>query len=166
MPDDLGPPIRPFDAAAATDHVAIGHLQSIYADVVNRRAWNELGGIFVDDAEVVIDTVTSAPVALTGPEEFGSFVSDAMERFEFLEFVILSSRIELAPDGDDDHASARLYMCEIRRDVGTLDWSTAYGVYHDRYVRTPDGWRFARRDYRSLTRTDGEVFPFPHQLGF
>lgn len=166
MVDVPTPPIRPLDPAGAADHVAIGHLQSVYADVVNRRAWQELGGLFLDDTEVVIDTVTRDPIVVTGPDEFATFVSEAMERFEFLEFAILSSRIELAPDGDDDHASARLYMCEIRRDVDTLDWSTAYGVYHDRYRRTDDGWRFARRDYRSLTRTDGEVFPFPHHLGF
>lgn len=55
-------------------------------------------------------------------------------------------------------------MCEVRRDVGSLDWSVAYGVYHDRYRRTPEGWRFARRDYQSLTRTDGPVFPFPTHL--
>jgi hypothetical protein len=166
MAEPTVPSVGPLDPAAAADHVAIGHLQAVYADVVNRRAWDELHGLFLDDTTVVIDTVTREPVEVTGPAAFASFVSQAMARFEFLEFVMLSSRIELAPDGDADHASARLYMCEIRRDVGTLDWSTAYGVYHDRYLRTSGGWRFARRDYRSLTRTDGEVFPFPHHLGF
>lgn len=160
------PPIRPLDAAAAADHVAIGHLQSVYADVVNRRAWPELSWLFLDDAEVVIDTVTRDPVTVRGPDEFATFVSGAMERFEFLEFAILSSRVELAPDGGDNTAAARLYMCEIRRDVGSLDWSVAYGLYNDRYRRTDDGWRFARRHYRSLTRTDGPVFPFPHHLEF
>jgi hypothetical protein len=38
-------------------------------------------------------------------------------------------------------------------------------MYHDRYRRTADGWRFADRRYHSLARLgeDGtsEVFPFP-----
>ena len=39
------------------------------------------------------------------------------------------------------------------------------GVYHDRYRRSDGAWRFERRDYQSLTRTDGEVFPFPQHPG-
>ena len=89
----------------------------------------------------------------------------AVERFAFFEFVSLNAHIELDHGGDPDAARCRLFMCEVRRDVGTLDWSVAYGVYHDRYERRPEGWRFSRRDYQSLTRTDGEVFPFPLHPG-
>ncbi len=49
----------------------------------------------------------------------------------------------------------------VRRDVDTLDWSVAYGLYRDRYDCPEGRWRFAQRDYQSLTRTGGEVFPFP-----
>ena len=147
------------------DVVAIERLQSAYADVVNRRAWAELQELFRPDATIHIDTVTRAPFDLVGPSALGTFIGGAVERFAFFEFVRLNSHIELAPDGDPDHARARLFMCEVRRDVDTLDWSVAYGVYHDRYRRDPDRWRFARRDYQSLTRTDGAVFPFPHDPG-
>lgn len=146
------------------DVVAIERLQSAYADVVNRRAWPELDGLFLPDAVIRIDTVTRDPFELVGPAALGEFIDGAVQRFAFFEFVRLNAHIELDLDGDPDAARCRLFMCEVRRDVGTLDWSVAYGVYHDRYLRTADGWRFHRRDYQSLTRTGGEVAPFPHHL--
>ena len=147
------------------DVVAIERLQSAYADVVNRRAWSELEHLFVGDALIRIDTVTRDPFELVGPAALGEFIGGAVERFAFFEFVRLNAHIELDDGGDPDAARCRLFMCEVRRDVGTLDWSVAYGVYHDRYERRPEGWRFSRRDYQSLTRTQGEVFPFPLHPG-
>jgi hypothetical protein len=146
------------------DVVAIERLQSAYADVVNRRAWAELAGLFLPDAVVRIDTVTRDPFELVGPVALGGFIDGAVQRFAFFEFIRLNAHVETDLDGDPDAARCRLFMCEVRRDVGTLDWSVAYGVYHDRYRRTADGWRFARRDYQSLTRTGGDVAAFPHHL--
>ena len=147
------------------DVVAIQRLQSAYADVVNRREWGELDRLFRPDAVIRIDTVTRPVFELVGPVALGEFIGSAVERFAFFEFVRLNSHVELSVDGDADVATARLFMCEVRRDVDTLDWSVAYGVYHDRYRRDSGSWRFDRRDYQSLTRTDGEVFPFPHRTG-
>lgn len=146
------------------DVVAIERLQSAYADVVNRRAWAELARLFLPDAVVRIDTVTRDPFELVGPVALGGFIDGAVQRFAFFEFIRLNAHVETDLDGDPDAARCRLFMCEVRRDVGTLDWSVAYGVYHDRYRRTADGWRFARRDYQSLTRTGGDVAAFPHHL--
>ncbi|CAN5620856.1 hypothetical protein BH10ACT3_BH10ACT3_03330 [soil metagenome] len=146
------------------DHVALTRLQSSYADVVSRRAWPELAELFLPEAPVHVDTVTGAAIDVAGPTALGEFISGAVERFEFFEFVALNIRTSLATGGDPDRAGARVFMCEIRRSVGTGDWSTAYGVYHDRYERIDGRWWFARRDYQSLTRTDGPVFEFPHHL--
>ncbi len=146
------------------DHVALTRLQAAYADVVTRRAWPELSELFLPDAPVRIDMVSRDAVDVVGPTQLGEFIGGAVERFEFFEYVALNVRTSLANDGDPDRAGARVLMCEIRRDVGSLDWSVAYGVYHDRYRRIDGRWWFARRDYQSLTRTDGPVFPFPHHL--
>lgn len=149
---------------ATIDRLEVARTLSDYADVVNRRAWGELAALFPSDAVVRVDTVTRPATELVGPHELGDFIGTAVERFAFFEFVVLNARIEL-DDDDADRAVARVFMCEVRRDVDTLDWSVAYGVYHDRFRRWPDRWRFERRDYRSLTRTGGEVFPLPHGLG-
>lgn len=142
------------------DLVALQQLHSLYADIINRRAWSELTELFEPDATIRVDTVTRPAVVLNGPGELGTFIGSAVERFEFFEFVVLNCRIGLRADGDNA-ADSRVFMCEIRRDRDGLDWSVAYGVYQDRCVRAADGWRFARREYQSLTRTDGEVFPPP-----
>ena len=47
---------------------------------------------------------------------------------------------------DGDTASGRAYMSELIR---LRDGSSHlnYAIYHDRYRRTPDGWRFTERVY-------------------
>ena len=146
------------------DRVALLHLLSTYADVVNRRAWDELDGLFVPDCEIVIDTRRGEPRTLVGDAALGEFVSAAIERFDFFEFVILSTLVWV--DGSDA-ARGRLYMCEIRHDRATRERSQAFGVYHDGFRRVGDTWRFATRKYHSLARTpadggDGlDVFDFP-----
>lgn len=143
------------------DHVAVERLLGRYADTVTRRAWDELGDLFLSDATVHIDTVTRPAFTVTGPTALGEFIGSAVARFDFFEFVVLN--VVTLPGADDDHVTARVHMCEQRRDAATGEWSTAYGRYLDRVVRTADGWRFEHRDYRSLGRTgaDGAVFPHP-----
>jgi len=47
---------------------------------------------------------------------------------------------------DGDTATGRAYMQELAR---TRDGRQGlnYAIYHDRYQRTPDGWKFAERVY-------------------
>src|SRR5262249_9264457 len=113
------------------DYVALQRLQSLYADVVNRRAWPELGELFLPDAPVRVDTVTSPAIDLTGPTGVGDFIGGAIERFEFFEFAILNLRIDLYPDGRADEARGRLFMCELRQERDNGRFSRAFGVYHD-----------------------------------
>jgi hypothetical protein len=142
------------------DYVAITRLQAAYADVVNRRAWPELEALFLADAPVRVDTVTNPVIELTGPGEVGSFIGNAIQRFEFFEFVILNSRMDIAGDG----ARGRMFMCELRQDAANGHWSQAFGVYQDQYQRVDGRWWFARRDYQSLARTGrGEVFALPDE---
>jgi hypothetical protein len=151
---------------AATDAVvAIQRLQSAYADAINRRDWADLVPLFAPDAPVRIDTVTRPVIDVVGPIALGEFIAGAVERFAFFEFVRLNSHLELDDEAAPTAATGRLFMCEVRRDVDTLDWSVAYGIYRDRYELAGSGWRFAGRDYQSLTRTDGPVFPFPASVG-
>ena len=152
------------------DVVAIQRVQAAYADAVTRRAWPALHGLFRPDAPVTVDTVTAEPIELRGPEAVGTFIAGAIERFEFFEFVILSSHVVTAVDGDADAARARLYMCELRQEADGGRWSNAFGVYHDDYVRRDGRWWFARRRYQSLARITlserADVFPFPQVPGF
>ena len=143
----------------ALAYLAITRLQAAYADVVTRRAWAELDELFVPDAPVHVDTVTNPVIELVGPQALGRFIDGAIERFEFFEFVPLNTVVDVR----GDTATARLYMVELRQDRDGGRWSNAFGLYQDRYERTPEGWRFAERHYQSLARTSPAtvVFPLP-----
>jgi len=133
-------------------YVAITRLQATYADVVTRRAWDELVPLFVPDAPIHIDTVTRAPVDVVGAAGLAEFVAPAVDRFEFFEFVILNTVIDVQ---DETTAAGRLYMVELRQDRTSHEWSNAFGLYEDHYAVYDGRWRFARRRYRSLARRFG-----------
>jgi hypothetical protein len=161
----------PDGNADVARYVAIRRLQAAYADVVSRRAWPELDALFARDCEIVVDRRSLPPLVLRGAFALGTFIADAIARFEFFEFTILNAVVDV--DGSGDHAQGRLWMCELRqgRDgAGAPEWSMAYGVYHDEYARDAAGtWQFARRRYHSLARRlglspAGEVFPFPDHM--
>jgi hypothetical protein len=157
------PDLPPDDALQDTiDYVAITRLQNAYADAVTRRAWSEFHDMFLAGAPVRVDTVTNPVIELAGPQQIGDFIGDAVERFEFFEFVPLSTRVVLRAGGDPDRATARLYICELRQDAASGRSTQAFGVYRDEYRRVDGDWRFARRDYQSLARSGrGETFAFP-----
>lgn len=144
---------------ATVDYLAITRLQNAYADVVTRRAWPELGSLFIADAVVRVDTVTAEPLEMLGPGQLGEFIGGSIEKFEFFQFVILNSHIEL--DGEAA-AKARVFISELRQERESGHWSQVFGLYQDRYRKVDGRWLFARRDYNSLARTArNQVFDMP-----
>ncbi|HET8930939.1 MAG TPA: nuclear transport factor 2 family protein [Acidimicrobiales bacterium] len=148
------------EIAAMVDHAAIDRLQRRYADVVNRRVWEDLDAVFAPSVQITLELVNRPTVELSGREEFVAFIDPAMARFGFFQFVILNSHIELWPGADRDAATARIFMCELRTGPTGGQRSEAFGLYRDRYVREPQGWRITRRHYRSLAH-----FPAGDWLG-
>jgi hypothetical protein len=147
------------------DYVAICRLQAAYADAVTRRAWSVLEALFLPDAPVTVDTVTSEPLEFVGGGGIGGFIAGAIERFEFFELVILN--VHVLDGGSVDTARSRSFTCELRQESATGHWTNAFGVYHDDVRKVDRRWRYARRRYQSIARTGrGEVFPFPQPSGF
>ena len=146
----------------STDVLELQRLNAAYADVVSRRAWSELSRLFVADITIEVDTVSSPARSLTGPAEFIAFVSQACERFDHFQFVVLNSVVEVAGES----ATGRTFMCEIRHHTSEDAWSTAYGLYQDRYRKIDGTWWFADRRYRSLARTGPQlgIFGLPAEL--
>lgn len=148
--------------------VAIWRLQARYADVITRRAWSELAEIFRPDTAVHLDTVTAPPRLLRGPTQFAEVISAAMARFDHFTFVILNTVVELDPGpSDQPRAHGRIFLCEIRHEPDADAWSTAHGVYQDRYERLDGRWWITERHYRTMARTGPEaaVFGLPPDLG-
>ncbi|MCU1461833.1 MAG: hypothetical protein JWO37_1908 [Acidimicrobiales bacterium] len=143
-------------------YLAITRLQASYADVVTRRAWAELEPLFAPAAPIRVDTVSRPVIELVGASALGEFIEQAIAQFEFFEFVILNTVIQVA---DETSARGRLYMVELRQEASTGVWSNAFGLYDDSYAYVDGRWRFAERRYQSLARKIGheraDVFPFP-----
>ena len=149
------------------DYVAICRLQAAYSDAVTRRAWSDLGPLFMADASITVDTVTSDPYEFVGAEGIGGFISGAIERFEFFELVILNVHVLPNPGADADALRSRTFTCELRQEGANGHWTNAFGVYHDELRRAGGEWRYARRRYQSIARTGrSEVFEIPRPAGF
>ena len=144
------------------DYISITRLHSAYADAVNRRAWSELKDLFLSDAPVRVDMVSKPAIDLVGPTELGAFIDNAIERFAFFEFVLLNAVVDLTGT-DAEEAKARVFMCEVRQERDSGEFTRAFGVYHDVYRRDRGRWWYAQRRYQSLARSGGEVFPFPEE---
>lgn len=148
--------MRELDDAATRAIVAIQRLQAAYGDAVTRGAWPEVAALFEPDAVVHIDTRTRDPFTLEGPEALVAFIERALEPLAFFEFAILNA----VADVDGDRATGRVYICELRHDHAG-EWTQAYGLYRDRYVRRDDEWRISERRYASLARTGPTIESFP-----
>jgi ketosteroid isomerase-like protein len=127
------------DFQAIADRVEIEALQGEFTDAVMMRDYDRVATLFTSDGALRMPNV---PVELAGQEQiraWGERVPD------FVEFLVQNTHpgiIRL----DGDTASGRAYMSEIigLRD-GTSDLN--YAIYHDRYQRTADGWKFTERVY-------------------
>jgi SnoaL-like domain len=148
--------MRELDASGTAAVVAIQRLQSAYGDGVTRRAWDEVAALFEPDAVVRIDTRTREPFTLDGPDAVVAFIERSLEAFAFFEFAILNAVVDLTTA---DTATGRVYICELRHDAAG-EWTQAYGLYRDDYVRRDGAWRIAGRRYRSLARTGPRIESF------
>jgi hypothetical protein len=133
----------------AADYLAITRLQAAYGDAVTRRAWNELVPMFLPDCTVRLDLGNGRLEEHSGPEALGAFIAASVERFECFVFTLLNAVVEI----DGDVAHGRLYIQELRQERDNHQWTTAVGLYRDRYRRMDGRWRFAARDYSSIART-------------
>ena len=144
----------------------IRELQARYADICSRRAFEELNTVISADAVILLD-LRSRTLSFTGPEEIGEFINESIKPFDFFQFEIRNSVIDVGAEGCD--ATGRLWMSELRHVRETGQWSTIFGVYHDQYQLTEEGWRISSRQYHSLARLshaldDGAFFDFPENL--
>src|ERR1700685_111476 len=126
------------ERCTAADTEEVRNLVARAADGVCRRdtelwvgTWAPDGVWALFDSEIV------------GKEEIRDRWIKGMGKFEFVALLVFNGQVVI--DGDaDGHGS--WYILEINRN-GEGETTMMTGVYEDRYVRTAEGWRFARRQY-------------------
>jgi len=127
------------DFQAIADRVEIEALRGEYSDAVMMGDRARLASLFTDDGVLRMPNV---PVELTGREEIRAWGEKAQGAFEFFVQTTHPGAIQL----DGDTASGRAHLQELirLRDAGSY---VNFAIYHDRYQRTADGWKFAERVY-------------------
>ena len=132
------------DFQAIADRVEIEALRGEFADCTMMRDYDWMASLFTPDGALRMPHI---PVELVGREGIRAWGERIPDLVDFLVQNTHPGTIAL----DGDTASGRAYMSELGR---TRDGHQGlnYAIYHDRYQRTDDGWKFTERVY-SDTKT-------------
>jgi ketosteroid isomerase-like protein len=124
---------------AIADRVEIEALRGEYTDAAMMRDYDRLASLFTPGGALRMPNV---PVELAGREEIRAWGERVPAVVDYLVQTTHPGMIRLT----GDTASGRAYMSELirLRDGGS---HLNYAIYHDRYQRTPDGWKFTERVY-------------------
>jgi ketosteroid isomerase-like protein len=127
------------DFQAIADRVEIEALRGEYVDAVLTRDYDRLASLFTEDGAVRMPHINQEAVSR---EQIRAGVARLQDMWDYFVQTTHPGAIEL----DGDTASGRAYLCEFGK---MRDGSSHlnYAVYHDRYRRTPDGWKFSERVY-------------------
>ena len=127
------------DLQAIADRVEIEALRGEYTDAVMMRDYDRVALLFTPDGALRMPNV---PVELVGWEQIRAWGERVPAVVDYLVQTTHPGMIRL----NGDTASGRAYLQELIR---LRDGSSQvnYAIYHDRYQRTADGWRFTERVY-------------------
>jgi len=127
------------DLQAIADRVEIEALRGEFTDAVMMRDYDRVASLFTPDG---VWRMPKIPVELAGWEEIRAWGERVPALVDYLVQTTHPGTIQL----DGDTASGRAYLCElIRLHDGSSELN--YAIYHDRYQRTGDGWKFTERSY-------------------
>lgn len=123
---------------AIADRVEIEALRGEYTDAVMMHDHDRLASLFTEDGAVRMPHINAEA---TSREEIRAGIQRLQGLWDYFVQTTHPGAIEL----DGDTALGRAYVSELmhRRDGSHLN----YAIYHDRYRRTPEGWKFSERVY-------------------
>jgi ketosteroid isomerase-like protein len=127
------------DLQAIADRVEIEALRGEFTDASMMHDWDRFASLFTEDGAWRMPHINEE---LVSRDEIRAGVERLRGLWDFFVQNAHPGTIEL----EGDTAAGRAYIAEFGRfrDGGTL---LNYSLYHDRYRRTPDGWKFAERAY-------------------
>ena len=127
------------DFQAIADRVEIEALRGEFTDSAMMRDRARMASLFTPDGVLRMPNV---PVELVGREQIRAGGEQLQGLWDFFVQNTHPGWIEL----DGDTASGRAYMQEVvRLRDGRSELN--FAIYHDRYQRTADGWKFTERVY-------------------
>ena len=127
------------DFQAIADRVEIEALRGEFTDAVMMRDRARLASLFTPDGALRMPNI---PAEMVGREQIRTGGERLQSQWDFFVQTTHPGTIQL----DGDTATGRAYIQELAR---TRDGRQGlnYAIYHDRYQRTGDGWKFTERVY-------------------
>lgn len=124
------------------DRQEISELLVRYATAIDRRDWPLFRTVFTDDCELDYGEIG----AWSGVDA----VTDFMERVHAPAGHTLHRLTNRAITLAGDRAVARTYVDALIMFADNQSGANGVGFYDDEIVRTPDGWRIARRRFTAV----------------
>lgn len=142
----MGDDIEAGRRSPADEHEARA-LAARFADVVNRRALDELPALWTDNG-----TLVTPAGEVTGAQAIADTIGGFLTRHQRLVHMLFSGEVTI--EGDTAHG--RWYLAELAAGVDGVT-RMFVGTYHDDLVATPSGWRFQSRRYEPALRLSGTI---------
>ncbi|WP_327110025.1 nuclear transport factor 2 family protein [Nocardia sp. NBC_01730] len=131
--------LTPHDFRSLADRVEIEALRGEFTDAVMMRDFDRLASLFTDDAVL---RIPDAGIELAGRTELQTKMRLMQDAWDYFVQHTHPGAIEI----DGDTATGRAHICELGR-LKSGSSHLNYAIYHDRYRRTADGWKFTERVY-------------------
>jgi ketosteroid isomerase-like protein len=126
------------DLQAIADRVEIEALRGEYTDAVMMHDYDRLASLFTEDGAVRMPHINAEA---TSREEIRAGIQRLQGLLDYFVQTTHPGTIQL----DGDTALGRSYISELMHGSGGSHLN--YAIYHDRYRRTPEGWKFSERVY-------------------
>jgi ketosteroid isomerase-like protein len=127
------------DFQEIADRVEIEALRAEFTDAAMMRDYDRAALLFTPDGALRMPNI---PAELVGRDQIRAWGGRVPALVDFLVQNTHPGAIRL----DGDTATGRAYMHELgRARDGRSELN--YAIYHDRYQRTGDGWKFTERVY-------------------
>jgi ketosteroid isomerase-like protein len=130
------------DFQAIADRVEIEALRAEFTDAAMMRDRARMASLFTPDGVLRMPDI---PAEMTGREEIRTKGEQLQAQWDFFVQNTHPGAVQL----DGDTATGRAFMQELGRALDGRQ-GVNYAIYHDRYQRTEDGWKFAERVYEML----------------
>ena len=140
---------------AVTDRLEIETLREEFTDALMMHDYDRFASLFTEDGAWRIPYIN---VEIVSRDEIRAAIERMQGLWEYFVQIAHPGTIRL----QGDTAIGRTYISELgRKRDGTSEMN--YSLYHDRYQRAPDGWRFAERVYEVRYLDTTPLAGSPHE---
>ena len=135
-----------------TDLEAIQQTINTYSLSASRSDWDRAIATFTPDATWEL---AGSPLRMKGHAEMRTGFPHAVSATQFVAQLNAPAVISI----NGDHATAESVVREAGKVKNSDEWFDVLGIYEDRLVRTPQGWRFTSRSFKLIGTTNENSIP-------